>query len=185
MSSTSHSTTPGSSTFIKSCFGSSHIGLINSNAGAWNHLSEGNPTLCHQPLPYLEPYETGETFRVMQSDHACSTLPIVIKSEENDSLAEGDCKQLGLNPHPPTDNVIQHAMIEDPAMCMDVKMFIQPLTHIPSLPLPFTSEGPYNPSSSQSMTIGAQFNTPFSSLSRTATSTDFSNPIPTNPTSKS
>ena len=144
MSSTAQSTTTTSAspTFIQSCFGSSHISLINSNILTWNHLLERNPSFHHQPLLYLKPYETGETFRVVQSDHACSTLPIIIKSEENDTLVEGDQEQLGLNLHPPTDDSIQHVMIEDPAMHMDASMFIRPLNHVPSLPPPpSTSEG--------------------------------------------
>ena len=60
----------------------------------------------------------------MQSDHACSTLPITIKSEDSDTLAEGDRKQLGLDSYPPTDKFIRHAMIKDPAMHMDANMFI-------------------------------------------------------------
>src|SRR6266436_5860495 len=157
MSSTAQSTAtaPGSPSFIQSCFGSSHVGLINSNAHTWNCLLERNPSNHHHPLPCLEPYETEETFGVVQSDHACSTLPIAIKSEDSDMLAEGDRKQLGLDSYPPTDKFIQHAMIEDLAMHMDANMFIQPLTHVPSLPPPpSTSEGAYM-FLSQSMTIGA------------------------------
>ncbi len=156
MSSTAQSTAtvPGSPSFIQSCFSSSHIGLVNSNAHTWNHLLERNPSNCHHPLPCLKPYKTEETFGIVQSDHACSTLPITIKSEDSDTLAEGDHKQLGLDSYPPTDKFIQHAMIKDPAMHMDVNMFIQPLTHVPNMPPPpSTSEGAYM-FSSQSMTIG-------------------------------
>src|SRR5260370_40681491 len=83
----------------------------------------GTPSLHHPPLPYLEPYETEETFRVMQSDHACSILQVVIKSEENNTLMEGDHEQLSLNPDPPTDDLIQHVMIKNLVMCIDTNMF--------------------------------------------------------------
>src|SRR5260370_2046920 len=105
MSSTAQltATAPGPPTFIQSCFSFSHISLINANAHTWNHLIERNPSLHHHPLPCLEPFDTEETFRVVQSNHACTTLPAVVKSKESDTLVEGDCEHLVLDPHPPVD----------------------------------------------------------------------------------
>src|SRR5258708_13273962 len=77
MSSTAQSTAtvPGSPSFIQSCFSSSHIGLVNSNAHTWNHLLERNPSNCHHPLPCLKPYKTEETFGFLHSAHPCSPPP--------------------------------------------------------------------------------------------------------------
>jgi hypothetical protein len=77
----------------------------------------------------------------VQSNHALSTLPVTIKSEENEVLM-GDREQLGLDPNPPTDDDIQQMMIDDPAMQLDVKMFDRPLTRIPNLPRLSTSSLP-------------------------------------------
>ena len=92
------SSAPNPSSFIQSCFGSSHISLIDSNAHTWNSLLEGTGPLDHCQLPCLESYMTGETFGVVKSEHVLSALPVLVKSV--DVLAEGDHEQLGLDPHP-------------------------------------------------------------------------------------
>ncbi len=91
--------TPESPTFIHSCFGSSHVGLIDSNAHVWNCLLESNSSPGHWKLPCLELYVMGETFGVVESQHALSALSVVVKSEEINVLVEGGHKQLGLQPH--------------------------------------------------------------------------------------
>src|SRR5258707_145241 len=136
------SSAPEPSTFIKSCFGSSHIGLVDSNARTWNHLLEGTASLDHHRLPCLEPYPMRETFGVVESQHALSTLPVAVKSEEIDTLAEGDHEQLGLHPHLLESETIKHDMLDNPAMHLKADMFVQPLTCTPSLPPPLTSSVP-------------------------------------------
>ena len=130
------SSAPEPSTFIKSCFGSSHIGLVDSNARTWNHLLEGTASLDHHRLPCLEPYPMRETFGVVESQHALSTLPVAVKSEEIDTLAEGDHEQLGLHPHLLESETIKHDMLDDPTMHLKADMFVQLLTCTPSLPQP-------------------------------------------------
>ena len=85
---------------------------------------------------------TGETFRVVKSQHALSALPVLVKSEEVDVLVEGDHEQLGLDPHPIESEAVKHDMLDNPTMQLDADMFIQPLTHAPSLPPPSTSSMP-------------------------------------------
>src|SRR5258708_3306026 len=144
LSTASQSTTatPKSPRFIQSCFGSSHVGLIDSNARGWNSLLERNSSPGHQKLPFLEPYAAGETFGVVESQHVLSALSVAVKSEEIDVSVGGDHEQLGLQPRILDSEVVMHDMLDAPAMHLDVDMFVKPLTGTPGLPSSLTSSVP-------------------------------------------
>ncbi|KAK7000737.1 hypothetical protein R3P38DRAFT_3218571 [Favolaschia claudopus] len=144
--------------FVKSTFGSHHIGLVDHNASLWNALLTPGSVLSQRPRLVDVPSE--EKFGIVPSAHADTFDGLfLIKPEPDDE----DVDSMGLEDvdfEQPGETYTHHRAILIEELSLDPKLFDQPLDVALSLPQP-KQELPLNSAStgtfsSSTSTVGLQ-----------------------------
>jgi len=107
--------------FVKSLFGSHHVWLASYTAELWNLIVEKQPSGMHlKPLPTLPEVKSGETFGVVDSEHA-STYEGWIKVKHEDEDENLDLSQINEDI---INNIIEDFGI-DPSLYLQANMSVR------------------------------------------------------------